>query len=545
MALFNRTILTNKGKELISKVMAKKIKMIFTKIEATDFIYREQVNLNELTRLESPKQSTLISDVINKSNKVTLQTVFTNENLTSGYSINAIGVYAKEENGTEILFSILIASEPDFIPAKQGNNLTTINYDLIYAISNSEIITITVENNALATAEMVSREREERIAADNLLQIEINTKEPAITKKSGFNLDKTNLTENDSNKLFTAKGALDLFNNLTTAISTTVEAAKTALRADIVKKIDKTSISDSLSSTSQTTVLSSAGAKILEDKKLNITGGTINGNLKVTGSIETNGITKNTRDSSSNWSLMWKNLVKGGFWALEYHNDPTTSGNMRLNIYFNRGDTHGDSTARYLRFPDISARDEYVAYQSWVNTRCPYQVGDIYLTTSATNPAVLWTGTTWQKIEGKFLRATTSGQNAGINGGSDTKTLTVANLPAHSHSGSTNSAGAHSHTQSTHSHTQPAHKHNLHTDYTGNSSLTGRKGFAVEGGASQMGLSSAYIKEAGGEQTGAATPAIQSAGEHTHTVSIGNTGNGTAFDVVPAYMTVHIWKRVS
>ncbi|MDY4010167.1 MAG: hypothetical protein SOY60_00670, partial [Fusobacterium gastrosuis] len=176
---------------------------------------------------------------------------------------------------------------------------------------------------------------------------------------------------------------------------------------------------------------------------------------------------------------------------------------------------------------------------------CPYKVGDIYLTTSATNPATKWTGTTWQKIEGRFLRATTSGQNAGINGGSDTKTLTVANLPAHSHSGSTGSAGAHTHTQSAHSHTQPAHKHDLHTDYTGNSSLTGNKGFAVEGEAVKMGLSSAYIKEAGGEQTGAATPAIQSAGAHTHTVSIGNTGNGTAFDVVPAYMTVHIWKRVS
>ena len=39
MALFNRTILTNKGKELISKVIAKKIKMIFTKIEATDFTF--------------------------------------------------------------------------------------------------------------------------------------------------------------------------------------------------------------------------------------------------------------------------------------------------------------------------------------------------------------------------------------------------------------------------------------------------------------------------------------------------------------------------
>lgn len=91
-------------------------------------------------------------------------------------------------------------------------------------------------------------------------------KEPAITKKSGFNLDKTNLTENNSNKLFTAKGALDLFNNLTTAISTAVEAAKTALRVDIAKKIDKTSKSDAVNSTSSETVATSLAVKTAYDK---------------------------------------------------------------------------------------------------------------------------------------------------------------------------------------------------------------------------------------------------------------------------------------
>lgn len=91
-------------------------------------------------------------------------------------------------------------------------------------------------------------------------------KENTITKKTGFNLDKTNLTENDSNKLFTAKGALDLLNNLTTAISTAVEAAKTALRVDITKKIDKTSKSDAVNSTSSETVATSLAVKTAYDK---------------------------------------------------------------------------------------------------------------------------------------------------------------------------------------------------------------------------------------------------------------------------------------
>src|SRR3712207_1768031 len=51
------------------------------------------------------------------------------------------------------------------------------------------------------------------------LQENINSKEPSFSKKSGFNLEKTNVTENDSNKLFTAKGALDLFNKLTSLIA--------------------------------------------------------------------------------------------------------------------------------------------------------------------------------------------------------------------------------------------------------------------------------------------------------------------------------------
>lgn len=68
---------------------------------------------------------------------------------------------------------------------------------------------------------------------------QIKSKEPIINKKTGFNLDKTDLTENDSNKLFSAKGALNLFNTLTTNFTDAINIAKEALRLDIVKKTDK------------------------------------------------------------------------------------------------------------------------------------------------------------------------------------------------------------------------------------------------------------------------------------------------------------------
>lgn len=120
------------------------------------------------------------------------------------------------------------------------------------------------EANEVYNVEKDQNENFEKI--DTKLKEWDTGKENTITKKAGFNLDKTNLTENNSNKLFTAKGALDLFNNLTTAISTTVEAAKTALRLEIAKKIDKTSKSDAVNSTSSETVATSLAVKTAYDK---------------------------------------------------------------------------------------------------------------------------------------------------------------------------------------------------------------------------------------------------------------------------------------
>ena len=60
---------------------------------------------------------------------------------------------------------------------------------------------------------------------------------------------------------------------------------------------------------------------------------------------------------------------------------------------------------------------------------CPYAVGDVYVTTSTTNPATRWTGTTWQKIEGRFLLGTSGSGASKATGGSNSKTIAQANLP--------------------------------------------------------------------------------------------------------------------
>ena len=62
-----------------------------------------------------------------------------------------------------------------------------------------------------------------------------------------------------------------------------------------------------------------------------------------------------------------------------------------------------------------------------------YPVGSIYLSVNATSPASLFGGT-WERIEDRFLLAAGSTWAAGETGGEAVHTLTVDEMPAHSHS---------------------------------------------------------------------------------------------------------------
>lgn len=62
-----------------------------------------------------------------------------------------------------------------------------------------------------------------------------------------------------------------------------------------------------------------------------------------------------------------------------------------------------------------------------------YPVGSIYMSVNSTSPATLFGGT-WVQIEDTFLLASGSNYAAGSTGGEAAHTLTVDEMPAHSHS---------------------------------------------------------------------------------------------------------------
>ena len=109
-----------------------------------------------------------------------------------------------------------------------------------------------------------------------------------------------------------------------------------------------------------------------------------------------------------------------------------------------------------------------------------YPVGSIYLSSKNTNPATLFGGT-WVQIKDRFILAAGDYYSNGATGGAATVTLTVSNMPSHSHSFTpSGTVGSHSHsftpsgtvgshthsftpsgTVGSHTHTGPSHTHSF------------------------------------------------------------------------------------
>lgn len=133
-----------------------------------------------------------------------------------------------------------------------------------------------------------------------------------------------------------------------------------------------------------------------------------------------------------------------------------------------------------------------------------YPVGSIYMSTNSTSPEDLFGGT-WVQLEDRFLLGAGSDYTAGDTGGEATHTLTIAEMP-------------------THTHIQDQHRH---TSGFRNNISNGT------GGARRGGPYAPSADNDGEAYTEYATATNQ------------NTGGDGAHNNMPPYLVVFMWQRVS
>lgn len=83
---------------------------------------------------------------------------------------------------------------------------------------------------------------------------------------------------------------------------------------------------------------------------------------------------------------------------------------------------------------DVSVSGQYALDAAAPIWQKMYPVGSIYMSVSSTSPATLFGGT-WEQIQERFLLGAGSSYAAGSTGGAATVTLTVSQIPSHSHPG--------------------------------------------------------------------------------------------------------------
>lgn len=151
MAEFKQLIITNKGQALMAKMVAGAGNVKFTKIAVSDATYTD-AQLYSLTSISSIKQSTSISKVSRTNNvAVQIEGAVTNLDLTAGYFMRAIGLYANDPDEGEILYAITIASTAGYMPPYNGITSSGAFFKLVTTVSNASSVSLNVDPSSVAT----------------------------------------------------------------------------------------------------------------------------------------------------------------------------------------------------------------------------------------------------------------------------------------------------------------------------------------------------------------------------------------------------------
>ncbi len=155
-------IITNKGKQLVLDCITSGEKFTFTKIKTSSYQY-ESTEVALLTSLTDVKQEFLLSRTsVSNEIEVSLLATVTNEEVTKGYLIKAIGIYVETEN-EEILYGVSIETENfDYLPMYNGKTITGINYTFSLGVSNTECVNVSINPSLYATIGQV-QELEDRV----------------------------------------------------------------------------------------------------------------------------------------------------------------------------------------------------------------------------------------------------------------------------------------------------------------------------------------------------------------------------------------------
>lgn len=193
MSEFSRIIITKKGQALMAKMIAGTGPVEFTEIRVSDTAY-SIAQLENLTGISGVKQTTPVSKITRLANSaVQIEGAISNADLTTGYYIRTIGLYAKDPQDGEILYGVSTASTAGYFPPFNGKSTSAAYFKLVTDIGNADEVYLEVDPAGVATIGDV-QELEAQIADlqayigyndEDILGLEVDFKASKFTRLAG------------------------------------------------------------------------------------------------------------------------------------------------------------------------------------------------------------------------------------------------------------------------------------------------------------------------------------------------------------------------
>lgn len=157
MAEFKRVVITRNGQTLMAKLMSGTGTVEFTKIGVSSTTYTD-TQLEALTSLSGVKQTAPITNIARNNNaSVTVEGAISNEELTVGYYMQTIGLYAKDPDAGEILYAVTTASVAGYMPPFNNRTPSGAQFKLTTTVGNAENVTLQIDPSAVATIGDINR----------------------------------------------------------------------------------------------------------------------------------------------------------------------------------------------------------------------------------------------------------------------------------------------------------------------------------------------------------------------------------------------------
>lgn len=186
-------IITNKGQALMAKLMQGTGTCDFTNIRLSSQVYSD-AQIPGLTNLANVKQTAPVTKktVVNTTS-IQIEGAVDNTQLSAGYNINTVGIYATDPDEGEILYAAARAITSGYMPPYNGITVSGGVFKFVVTVGASSQVTLTVDPAGYASiadiqtleAEITDLKAYVGMTDDDIFGVEVDFQNKKFTRLGG------------------------------------------------------------------------------------------------------------------------------------------------------------------------------------------------------------------------------------------------------------------------------------------------------------------------------------------------------------------------